>query len=179
VTEFLILPGIGGSGEDHWQTVWQVAAPEMRRIEPKSWDHPDLTDWIASLDRTIAACPLPPILIAHSLSCLLVPLWQRKSVRAVRGAFLVGVPDPASPAFPVEAGGFGAVPEKRLGFPSLILASTDDPYGSVDYARSRAKQWGSDLIILGPLGHINGASGLGAWPEGMAILNRFAEELTA
>lgn len=177
MTAFIILPGIGDSGGDHWQTLWQAKNRAMRRLQPNSWDHPELTDWISSLDRAVDACATPPVLIAHSLSCLLVSIWQQASDRLAAGAFLVGVPDPGSPAYPAEAAGFANVPTDRFRFASMILASTNDPYGSVAYARSRAVQWGSELITLGALGHINGASGIGDWPEGKSYLNRFVSEL--
>jgi len=53
MSDILILPGIGGSGEEHWQTYWEKAQPSMRRFAPGSWDNPDLADRIASLDRAI------------------------------------------------------------------------------------------------------------------------------
>lgn len=166
----IILPGIGGSGEAHWQTHWESEHPAMRRFAPASWDKPDLDDWIAALDRAIDEAGGPPLLIAHSLACLLVPHWRQASSRRIAGAFLVAVPDPNGTAFPREAAAFGNVPAGRLGLPSLIVASSNDPYGSLPYARRRADQWGSGLVELGALGHINGASGLGRWQEGLNLL---------
>ena len=97
MSEFIIVPGIGGSGEAHWQTRWQQANPAMRRFSPADWHRPDLDDWIAALDLAIAAASAPPVLIAHSLGCLLVAHWQLASRRACAGALLVAVPDPAKP----------------------------------------------------------------------------------
>jgi predicted alpha/beta hydrolase family esterase len=173
MSEIIILPGIGDSGDAHWQTRWQQEHSNMRRFAPASWGQPDLLDWIASLDRAIDASSEAPLLVGHSLSCLLVAHWRRRSVRRVAGAFLVAVPDPSSPHFPDEAAAFAVVPEERLDFPSLIIASSDDPYASLHYARQRAAQWGSGLVELGALGHINGASGLGPWQEGLNLLAAF------
>ncbi|WP_419866821.1 RBBP9/YdeN family alpha/beta hydrolase [Altericroceibacterium endophyticum] len=64
-----------------------------------------------------------------------------------------------------------------LRFPSLIVASENDPYATVDYSERRAGQWGSRLIALGPLGHINAISNLGGWPEGRDILKSFRAEI--
>jgi uncharacterized protein len=62
------------------------------------------------------------------------------------------------------------MPLNRLPFPSIVLASTDDPYVSVARAQRFAESWGSRFEVLGPLGHINSASELGSWAEGFAFL---------
>lgn len=170
----IILPGIGGSGDAHWQTLWERSDPSFRRFQPASWDQPELEDWIAALDRAVAQAPEPPLLVAHSLSCLLVAHWAARSQAAVRGALLVAVPDPRGPEFPAVAAGFGGVPEQPLRFPALIVASSDDPYGSPDYVRRKAAAWNAGLVIAGALGHINAASGIGDWPQGGALLEAFS-----
>lgn len=175
----VILPGIGGAGEAHWQTLWQKSQHRAERFEPDDWNHPDLLDWIAALDRAVARSVSPPFLIAHSLACLLVAHWQSASPLPVAGAFLVAVPDPGSSVFPREATSFAEPPAGRFRFPCLIVASNDDPYGSAEYASMRARQWGGGLVELGPLGHINGASGLGEWPQGLSLLTAFAAGLTS
>jgi predicted alpha/beta hydrolase family esterase len=175
--DVLTLPGIGGSGDAHWQTLWERADPSMRRFRPTSWDAPELADWCRALDEAVAAARTPPLLVAHSLACLLVAHWQTMSSLPVAGAFLVAVPDPESPSFPREAADFADPPSDRLRFPSLIVASTDDPYGSLDYAHRRAAQWGAGIVEAGPLGHINGASGLDDWPQGRALRTAFAAAL--
>ncbi|SHM94698.1 RBBP9/YdeN family alpha/beta hydrolase [Roseibium suaedae] len=177
MAEFIHLPGIGNSGEMHWQSRWEAADPAIRRFKPASWDQPDLTDWIAALERAVSAAETPPVLVAHSLACLLVAHWQKASTLPVKGAFLVAVPDPKSAVFPAQAASFVHPPEERLRFPSLILASSNDPYGSQHYAETRAAQWGSDLTVIGAAGHINGQSGLGDWPEGRGLLTAFVKRL--
>lgn len=174
MADIVTLPGIGNSGQAHWQTLWEAEDTKMRRFGPADWDRPDLDDWSAALDRAVDACSGPPILVAHSLACLLVAHWQKVSPRGVAGAFLVAVPDPKGPAFPIEATGFDRAPESGLRFPSLIVASSDDPYGSLDYVRTRATQWGSGFVLAGALGHINARSGLGGWPAGRDLLTAFA-----
>ena len=177
MTDFIILPGSGGSGEAHWQTLCQRANPAMRRFSPASWDLPDFDDWVAALETAVAQAKTPPVLIAHSLSCLLVAHWQRVSDREIGGAFLVAVPDPSSPVYPAYGLPFADTPRGRLRFPSLIVASTDDPYDPDGYAQVKAGQWGSDLHLVGPLGHINSDSGLGDWPAGMELLMAFVREI--
>jgi serine hydrolase len=173
----IVLPGIGGSGEDHWQSLWEKAEPQFVRFQPTNWDKPDLRDWIQSLDRAVSNCTLPPVLVAHSLACLLVVHWARQSILSVAGAFLVSVPDPDGPEFPRAAASFRAVPENPLPFPSLIVASTDDPYGTLAYGRLRSTQWQAGLVIAGALGHINASSGLMDWPQGRGLLEAFCAGL--
>ena len=172
----IILPGIGGSDKDHWQTHWQAEDAAFTRFEPDSWDAPDLADWMRALDAAVIASDVPPVLVAHSLACLLVAHWQAASSLAVAGAMLVAVPDARGAAFPLEAASFADPPVSRFRFPSVIIASGNDPYGTADYSRMRASQWGSWLIDAGELGHINAGSGLGAWPEGRAMLQEFLTE---
>ncbi|NTA19405.1 RBBP9/YdeN family alpha/beta hydrolase [Agrobacterium tumefaciens] len=179
MTEIIHLPGIGNSGKLHWHTLWEDADPSIRRFAPTSWDDPDLSDWIAALEEAVRAAQTPPILVAHSLACLLVAHWYHVSDLPIRGAMLVAVPDPASPAFPPQAISFAGAPETKFRFPSFIVASTDDPYGSLPYVQTRAELWGSDLTIIGAAGHINGQSQLGDWPEGMALLRDFVIQSTS
>ncbi|MGO8150608.1 hypothetical protein GR198_19790 [Rhizobium leguminosarum] len=175
--DIIILPGIGGSGEAHWQTRWERSNPEMQRFQPADWEKPDLADWISALERAVGASATPPLLVAHSLACLLVAHWQQVSSLAVAGAFLVAVPDPQSASFPEEAAGFADPPSKKMRFPTLIIASADDPFGTLDHAHARADLWGSGLVAIGPFGHINGKSGLEDWGQGKALLTAFSAGL--
>ena len=174
MSDIVILPGIGGSGELHWQSRWETTNPRYRRFQPTDWNRPELEDWLSALDRAVGAAPQPPLLVAHSLACLLVAHWQQVSTASVAGAFLVAVPNPQGEAFPAEAASFANPPLGEFRFPSLIIASANDPYGTIEHARGRANQWGSGLVEVGELGHINEASGLGDWPQGKALLAAFA-----
>jgi uncharacterized protein len=174
MTDIVILPGIGGSGGLHWQTRWEKSNPRYRRFQPTDWNRPELKDWISALDRAVGTPAKPPLLVAHSLACLLVAHWQHLSTARVAGAFLVAVPNPQGQAFPAEATSFANPPPGEFRFPSLIIASANDPYGTIEYARGRARQWGSGMVEAGELGHINEASGLEDWPQGKALLTAFA-----
>ncbi|MFS8048501.1 RBBP9/YdeN family alpha/beta hydrolase [Rhizobium sp. BR 314] len=177
MNDIIMLPGLGGSGESHWQTLWERQDPSIRRFQPSSWDRPMLTDWIGALEREIATSKTPPILIAHSLACQLIAHWAPIGKAAILGAFLVAPPEPTGEIYLAEAGSFAHPPRQRLSFPTQLVASTDDPFCSLDYARDSAEIWGSAFVDIGPRGHINGASGLGDWPEGKAIFERFRAEL--
>lgn len=169
----IILPGIGGSGESHWQTLWERQNTSMARFQPGDWDKPELEAWMDALETAVRGAGKPPVLVAHSLACLLVAHWRAASTSTVAGAFLVAVPDPGSPAFPQPAASFANPPATPLRMPSLIIASSNDPYGTPDYSRQRAMQWGCGLVEIGAAGHINGQSGLGDWREGLNLLTAF------
>lgn len=83
---------------------------------------------------------------------------------------LVAPPDPTIPAFPGTATGFETVSSDPLRFPSLVVASSDDSFGSIAYARRCADDWGSAFVDAGAIGHINADSGLGDWPVGLDLL---------
>lgn len=175
---YVTLPGIGGSGDPHWQTLWERADPRFQRFEPSSWDQPVLQDWVAAVDRTVGSVGGPVVLVAHSLACLLVAHWSARGYTGeVAGAFLVSVPDPEGPRFPAAAASFRAPPSTALPFPSLIVASSNDPYGTIEYAHQRRNQWNTGIVEVGALGHINASSGLGAWEQGRALLTAFAAGL--
>lgn len=169
----LILPGIGNSGDGHWQTRWQQLFPRTRRVEQQDWDHPVRDVWVAALEAAVRSSEPDVVLVAHSLACLQLAHWAASTRCHVRGALLVAVPDPEGDAFPREAIGFSPLPLGRFAFPSIVVASSDDPYGSIVHARRCADAWGSRLVEIGAAGHINASSGLGDWAHGQALLAEF------
>ena len=175
---FLILPGYGGSGPQHWQTLWEALDPAFRRVEQKDWNHPVASEWVETLEHAVAESDGEVVLVAHSLACLLVSHWAAKSgptVKAkVKAALLVGPVDPAGPAFPKDAVGFDPVPAGPLPFRSLVVASTNDPYATVEFCLRCSQGWESRFEVIGPKGHINAASGLGEWDEGRSLLSGLA-----
>lgn len=173
----LIFPGIGNSGPGHWQSLWQPAYPQVHRIDLADWESAERAVWVTALDRQLATLGPESVIVAHSLACLAVAHWAADAPRPIAGAFLVTVPDPAGPSFPVSATGFSPVPMRPLPFASLMVASGNDPYSSLGHARACAAAWGSRLVAVGDQGHINTASGHGDWPEGRALLDGFLSEL--
>ncbi|SIR23040.1 hypothetical protein SAMN05880582_10880 [Rhizobium sp. RU20A] len=168
----LILPGLNGSGEGHWQTHWARDIPGAELLVQDDWACPSLAAWEARLDAALSASD-GVWLVAHSLGCILVAkLAGRPAAAKVRGALLVAPCDLER----VEAMhpcivDFGTMPNRRLPFPSVIVASRNDPYMRFETSTCFANLWGSDLVDLGPSGHINIASGHGRWPLGYHLLN--------
>lgn len=173
-TRYLILPGVGNSGPQHWQTLWEQGDAKFERVQQKDWDNPVCSAWVSTLDTAVAASGPDVILVAHSLGCLLVAHWAQKTRHRVRAAFLVAAPDPSGANFPPQAIGFAPLPRRRLSFPSVLLSSSDDPYASIEFARQRSSDWGSTFIDVGAAGHINASSGLGDWPQGRCVLESLA-----
>ena len=88
----------------------------------------------------------------------------------IAGALLVAPSDTDAPSYPGCTTGFQPMRLERLPFPSIVIASTDDPYVSPERARQFATAWGSDYTEIGNAGHINGDAGYGPWPEGEKLL---------
>jgi predicted alpha/beta hydrolase family esterase len=85
----------------------------------------------------------------------------------------VAVPDPQSANFPATARGFVPVPMVSFAFRSLVVASANDSFGSLDHAKDCATAWGSTFVDIGQAGHINADSGHGEWAEGYSLLKQF------
>ncbi|MGC4000949.1 MAG: alpha/beta hydrolase [Anaeromyxobacter sp.] len=166
----LILPGLGGSGPQHWQSRWQARHPEFVRVEQASWAEPRLEEWAQALEREVRRHQRV-VLVAHSLACQLVAHWARAgSVGRVASALLVAPADVERPGASAEVRSFAPLARERLPFRTWIVASSDDPHATVARSLVMAEAWGARLIEAGPLGHINTASGHGEWPDGEAFL---------
>lgn len=166
----LILPGIGNSGPEHWQSLWEAKHPQFRRVQQRDWDQPERSEWVSALDRALRDCGPLAVIAAHSLGCLVVAHWASSHARPIGGALLVAPPDPDGPAFPREAVGFSPLPMAALPFASILVTSTDDPYSTLDFAKNCATAWNSRFVSVGAAGHINAASNLGEWADGEVLL---------
>ena len=171
----LILPGYDNSGPGHWQSLWEQAHPEYRRVQQRSWTAPVCDDWVTALDAAIAVAAVPPVLVAHSLGCHAIAHHAARHARPVHGALLVAPPNVDDPDFPPVIKGFRPIPRAALPFPSIVVSGSDDWYMAPDDARELARAWGSRFVLLERGGHINADAGFGPWPEGERLL----AELTA
>jgi hypothetical protein len=176
----LVVPGLGGSGPEHWQTRWERAHPRHVRVEQRDWDRPDLETWLTALAARIEAAGEPVVLVAHSLGCALVAhLAARRPDLPVRAALLVAPADVDSPAHtPPETRGFAPLPLAPLPFPATVVASHDDPFVTLDRARAFAAAWGAELVDAGSCAHINAASNIGDWPAGRVHLDHLLARVT-
>ncbi|MES2901755.1 MAG: alpha/beta hydrolase [Pseudomonadota bacterium] len=176
--DVLTLSGLWDSGSQHWQTLWERKHPEFKRVAHRDWNNPVCSEWVNELDAAIADCEGAPILVAHSLSCMLTAHWARSgSDLKIAGAFLVAPSDVEAASFPVDPNGFVPIPLQVLPFPSIVIASTNDPFLSVERGKQFAQAWGSKYVEIGEAGHVNGESGYGEWPEGEKMLLDFCAQL--
>jgi uncharacterized protein len=169
-TSVLIIPGIGNSGPDHWQSLWQADDSSVARIQVDNWDHPVCSSWIKTIDSEVLRSRQSLIVVAHSLGCLAFVHWAKQYRRSIRGALLVAVPNPDEPSFPAQTHGFSPIPLLELPYRSIVVSSQDDPYGTPEYAKFCAGAWGSTFVDIGKAGHINAASNLGRWPAGLKLM---------
>jgi len=171
-TRVFIVPGLGSSGPDHWQTYFERTQPDFTRIEQREWDAPNRAEWTERLEAVLAGEDLSQIvLVAHSLGCATIAYWARQYGHPIKGALLVAPSDVETvqyAAFPTT--GFAPMPLARLPFPSKVVFSQNDEWATPARARQFAEAWGSELVDIGAAGHINAASGYGAWPAGLALL---------
>jgi predicted alpha/beta hydrolase family esterase len=174
----LLLPGWLDSDAAHWQSRWE-ARHGHRRVEQDDWLWPRRGDWMARLDEVLLAERAAGVLlVAHSLGCQLVAAWAAHSrhVGQVAAALLVAPPDTEREDMPPNLFNWRPIVRERLPFASLVVASTDDPYCALPRAERMAADWGAAIVEIGARGHINGESGLGDWPEGLALLHGLAGE---
>jgi len=179
--EVLTLAGLWNSGPQHWQTHWEHKHG-WQRAPHRDWETPDREEWVRELDAAIAACRQPPVLAAHSLSCTLVTWWaaaHKDAAQRIAGAFLVAPSDVDAPSYPTCTTGFQPMQLAPLPFPSIVVASTSDPYVATARAQAFAQAWGSKLHLVGEAGHINGDAGYGPWPEGEQLLLDFCRQVQA
>ncbi|TPG54005.1 RBBP9/YdeN family alpha/beta hydrolase [Sphingomonas glacialis] len=169
---FLTVPGLLGSGDDHWQTRWERERSDTHRIDLGDWENPNRTVWMSRIDQAVAAARGPVVLVAHSLGCQAVTWWANASgpsgASSVLGAVLVAPPATDRPDLDPRIARFGNDPRHALPFVSLLVASEDDPYATMDESRALARKWGAGLVDIGRAGHINARSGLAHWPQGQA-----------
>lgn len=176
--DILVLSGLWNSGPQHWQSHWERKYPAWTRVAHRDWNNPQRDEWVAELDGAIAHGEGRPILLAHSLGCMLAVHWALcGSPLKVAGALLVAPSDVEAASYPIDPNGFAPVPMARLPFPSIVVASTNDPYASIERSRAFADAWGSRLVVIGDAGHINADTGYGEWPEGEALLEEFCRDL--
>lgn len=173
-----LLPGWQNSGPEHWQSHWEREFG-FKRIEQSDWDWPRRGDWMARLDEVLLQDPrlsgpnaAKAVLVAHSLGCQLVASWAEHSqhTHRVGAALLVAPPDTERDSAPPQLHNWRPIRRRRLPFASLAVISSDDPYCEAARGAQMAADWGSQVVMPGALGHINSASNLGAWLEGLDLL---------
>jgi len=169
----VIVPGLHGSEDAHWQSWLERETPGARRVEQRDWSTPNLAIWSDAVRDVLASIDGPVVIAAHSFGCLATAhaLSHAGAFDAhaanVKGVLFVA---PASPAKFRFAGAFTA---RRLDTLSLVVGSETDPWMPLDDARTLAQRWNSAFVNLGDAGHINTSAGFGPWP----LAKHFVETL--
>lgn len=168
----LIIPGLRDHVADHWQTHLQGRLARARTVPPLTHDRLSLAARLGAIAEAAASLEGPILICAHSAGVLMAVHWALTASERVAGALLACPPDLETPmpaGYPtmaeLEAGGWLPVPRQPLPFPALVLGSDNDPLASPARTADLAEAWGARLVNLGPVGHLNPASGHGDWRE--------------
>ncbi|MXV49931.1 alpha/beta fold hydrolase [Pedobacter sp. HMF7647] len=173
MSSYFIIPGLGNSGPLHWQTYFEESAANFTRIDQKEWDAPVCSDWLLSVDEALKDADLSEvILIGHSLGCATIAHWAKHSGKRIKGAMLVAPSDVEALNYTFPAIGFAPMPLDRFDFKTLVVASVNDEWVSIERAKYFADCWGSRFVDIGEAGHINAASGFYKWNEGLEFLKK-------
>ncbi|TDF63669.1 RBBP9/YdeN family alpha/beta hydrolase [Cupriavidus sp. L7L] len=173
--QVLTVPGLHGSGPGHWQSRWEQRFPDWQRVEQHDWSRPSLPLWAERVSegvmRAQRVASRGALLVAHSFGCLAALRQASLDPAGIAGALLV------APADPDKFGVASLLPTYRLPFPTIMVASRNDPWMPQRTAFSWGTLWGSELVDAGNLGHINSDSGLGDWDEGLALLGTLVQRI--
>lgn len=181
----LIVPGLRDAVAGHWQTLLEARLRAQGRavhgVPPMGRDDLDCAARVAAIEREAQRVSGPLVIVAHSGGAVMLVHWARRTRRAVQGALLATPPDfdqPMPAGYPtlaaLDAGGWLPVPRDPLPFASIVAASRNDPLGRFERVAALAQAWGSRLVDLGEVGHLNPASGFGPWPRAEALIDELA-----
>jgi len=167
----LILPGWQNSGPQHWQSLWERRHGYVR-AEQHDWRKPLRGDWLARLEDIVLSRDEPAVLVAHSLGCILAAAWSARSMNRhrVKAALLVAPSDVERAEVREQLRTWSPIDLSALAFPSVLVASRNDPFCEFERARLFAHAWGAQFMDYADCGHINADSGLASWPEGHVLL---------
>jgi predicted alpha/beta hydrolase family esterase len=180
----LIVPGLRDHVAQHWQTLLAERLPRVRQVPAMGRNDLNCAVRVAAIERELAAIDGPVIVVAHSGGVIMFAHWALRHRRPILGALLATPPDfeqlmpegyPSVEA--LRAGGWLPVPRARLPFLSIVAASRNDPLGSYKRVAALARDWGSRLVDLGEVGHLNPASGFGEWPQAEALIAKLSDTL--
>ncbi|MDA3649689.1 alpha/beta hydrolase [Saccharopolyspora indica] len=178
----VIVPGLRDHVAEHWQTHLAGKLPNTRTVPPLEHDKLSRAARVAALDRVLSEITGPVVLVAHSAGVMITVHWAQQHSRPVRGALLATPPDFESPlpeGYPapdeLSDNGWLPVPRKPLPFPSIVVASTNDPLARLAQVADLARDWGSRLVDAGAVGHLNPAAGYGPWPPAEEYVRELGE----
>ncbi|MFI5634938.1 RBBP9/YdeN family alpha/beta hydrolase [Streptomyces sp. NPDC051664] len=177
----VFVPGLRDHAPDHWQTILANKVADARTVPPLTDERLSCDAHVAALNETLSDTSGPIVLVAHSAGVMTTVHWAQRHRRPVKGALLAAPPDfdtPLPEGYPtlevLRESGWTPTPRTRLPFPSIVVASTNDPLAGVDRVADLARAWGSRFVDLGPVGHLNPASGYGEWPRAKEFIRELS-----
>ena len=178
MTTVLIVPGLRDAVPGHWQSLLAAQLPRVLSVPAMGREDLDCGKRIEAIEAAAQAVQGPLVIVAHSGGCIMLAHWAQQTQRQVHAALLATPPDferPMPEGYPtidaLRTGGWLPVPRGPLPFRSLVVASRNDPLGSFERVGALADGWGSSLLDLGEVGHLNPASGYGDWPQALSLVN--------
>lgn len=168
----VIVPGVGGSDENHWQSWLENSVQCSSRVMQDDWNHPVLNQWVKNFYEHIKTIKQPIQIIAHSFGCLttIAALNQYPAIKHWIDSIIL-----VAPANPLRfnSTGFGTETDNyvelfkqfTINVPTLMIVSENDPWLSYQDALHYASHWNIPFVNQGKAGHINVASGFGYWPQ--------------
>lgn len=177
----LVLPGLNGSLNGHWQQFWLEDYRESEIVEQRDWAKPNVAEWVERVEQRIDELGERVFIIGHSLGSLLgAHLSHSRVAPQILGAMLVA-PCDLNIVGELHPGKveFGVQPDWALSFPTLLVGSDNDHYMPLENLHHTASAWQVDFATLGSAGHINIASGFGRWQEGYRYFERLRERVLA
>ncbi|WOP15025.1 RBBP9/YdeN family alpha/beta hydrolase [Ottowia sp. SB7-C50] len=176
---FLLVPGLREHVPEHWQTHLQAELPRAVCVKPLKENKLSCAARVEALNDTLAAIEGPVIIVAHSAGVMITVHWAQRYQRPIHGALLAApadVEEPMPAGYPtleqLSSHGWAPIPIAPLPFPSILAASRNDPLARFEKARQMAVAWGSRLVDLGEVGHLNPAAGFGPWPGAKPLLQQ-------
>ncbi len=170
--DILIVPGLAGASEQHWQSRWEAKLSTATRVVAPASDPHDAKAWIGVVAEAVSRTTRPPIIVAHALGVAAAVAAVPQFSRPVSGAFFVA---------PVDVGdglsGFAPYSREPLPFPSIVVASRGEPDHSFEAIEDVAAAWGALFVDAGESGRLDEASGHGPWPEGLLTFGKFLSRL--
>lgn len=177
----VIVPGLRDHVDNHWQTLLAqrltAAGHSVLTVPPLTRNHLNCDARVVALKEVVEQAAGPVLIVAHSAGVLTTVHWAQWHRARVKGALLATPPDfetPLPEGYPstevLYNSGWTPVPRTRLPFPSIVAASSNDPLATEEWVAGLARDWGSRLVQLGDVAHLNPASGYGDWPQAETYL---------